>query len=224
MRPLNSFRVVIYTDGSCKGQGIGGSNVGVGGWAALLFWADHRLELSGAARDTTNNRMELQAVIEACNALITGCEIDLFTDSQYVITCICSMYGWEKNGWKNRSGEPVSNLDLVQQLAKAIAPHAIHCHWVKGHSGDPSNTRCDQLAYGAMVEEQERINLEQQDARKILSDRNVIQHTKKARVQALRHREFAEAHGLSRREKRRLKRKERRKRLQSKHDPFAQAA
>ena len=134
-------QVTIYTDGACKG------NPGVGGWGALLKFGEHERELCGGERQTTNNRMELLASIEALKALKFACKVDLYTDSTYVKDGINQwMANWKRNGWKTAAKKPVKNQDLWQALDSAMQPHQIEWHWVKGHSGDPGNERADQLA------------------------------------------------------------------------------
>ena len=139
-------QVEIFTDGACKG------NPGPGGWGALLRMGGHEKELSGHAPATTNNRMELSAVIEALSALKSPCEVALHTDSRYVIDGITKwIFGWQKNGWKNAAKQPVVNIDLWQALLIAIKPHKISWHWVKGHAGHPENDRADKLASAAAL-------------------------------------------------------------------------
>ena len=139
-------QVEIYTDGACKG------NPGPGGWGAVLRMGGHEKELSGHAPATTNNRMELSAVIEALSALKSPCEVALHTDSRYVIDGITKwIFGWQKNGWKNAAKKPVVNIDLWQALLIAIKPHKISWHWVKGHAGHPENERADKLASDAAL-------------------------------------------------------------------------
>ena len=139
-------QVEIFTDGACKG------NPGPGGWGAVLRMGGHEKELSGHAPATTNNRMELSAVIEALNALKSPCEVALHTDSRYVIDGITKwIFGWQKNGWKNAAKKPVVNIDLWQALLIAIKPHKISWHWVKGHAGHPENERADKLASDAAL-------------------------------------------------------------------------
>lgn len=131
----------IYTDGACKG------NPGPGGWGALLRTAGHEKELFGGERETTNNRMELQAVISALNALTRPCAIILHTDSQYVKNGITTwIHGWKKNGWKTADKKPVKNADLWLLLDEAQKRHQIDWRWVKGHAGHEFNERADQLA------------------------------------------------------------------------------
>ena len=134
-------KVEIYTDGACKG------NPGAGGWGALLVSGKHEKELFGGAPDTTNNRMELTAVIEALSALKRPCEIILHTDSQYVQKGITEwINGWKARGWKTASRAPVKNVDLWQALDEAQARHKIEWRWVKGHAGHDGNERADALA------------------------------------------------------------------------------
>jgi ribonuclease HI len=133
--------VTIYTDGACKG------NPGPGGWGALLELGERRKELHGGELNTTNNRMELTACIEALNALKKPCVVDLHTDSQYVMKGITGwLPGWRARGWKTADKKPVKNVELWQALDAARNAHQVRWHWVKGHSGHPGNERADQLA------------------------------------------------------------------------------
>jgi ribonuclease HI len=133
--------VEIYTDGACSG------NPGPGGWGAILRAGSHEKELSGGAPDTTNNRMELQAAIEALNALKKPCEVDLYTDSTYVRSGILEwLKGWKARGWKTAAKKPVKNEDLWRALDEAASRHCVRWHWVKGHAGHPENERADELA------------------------------------------------------------------------------
>jgi len=133
--------VEIFTDGACKG------NPGPGGWAALLRMGRHEKELSGGERDTTNNRMELTAAIRALAALVEPCTVTLHSDSKYVLDGITRwVHGWQKNGWKNASKQPVRNADLWHELIAAAKPHSVAWNWVKGHSGHIENDRVDALA------------------------------------------------------------------------------
>ncbi|HSG34087.1 MAG TPA: ribonuclease HI [Sphingomonadaceae bacterium] len=137
-------RVEIFTDGACKG------NPGPGGWAALLRLGRNEKELSGSEPDTTNNRMEMQAVIRALRALTRPCIVDLHSDSKYVIDGMTKwIEGWQKRGWKNASRKPVRNADLWHELIEAAAPHEINWTWVRGHDGHPENERVDALASAA---------------------------------------------------------------------------
>ena len=138
MRPPE---VIIYTDGACKG------NPGPGGWGALLISGEHRRELCGGEKATTNNRMELTAAIEALKALKRPTRVRLFTDSKYVMQGIETwIHGWKKNGWRTAAKAPVKNADLWQALDAVNAAHTVEWRWVKGHSGDPGNERADALS------------------------------------------------------------------------------
>jgi ribonuclease HI len=133
--------VEIFTDGACKG------NPGPGGWGVLLRMGRHEKELSGGEPETTNNRMEMTAVLMALQALTAPCEAVIHTDSRYVIDGMTKwIFGWQKRGWVNASKEPVKNRDLWEQLVAAAARHRISWQWVKGHDGHPENERVDQLA------------------------------------------------------------------------------
>lgn len=133
--------VTLITDGACKG------NPGPGGWGALLRSGDKERELFGGAPQTTNNRMELQAVIEGLNVLKKACAVTIVTDSQYVKNGVESwMANWKRRGWRTASGSPVANQDLWQALDAAMAPHQLRWEWVRGHSGHPDNERADRLA------------------------------------------------------------------------------
>lgn len=139
--------VEIFTDGGCRG------NPGIGGWGALLRMGSHQKELKGHATDTTNNRMELTAAIEALKALKKPCRVILTTDSQYVKNGITQwMANWKKNNWRTASKQPVKNQDLWQALDAAIQGHEIQWNWVKGHAGHAENERVDALANEAMDE------------------------------------------------------------------------
>ncbi|RTZ60848.1 MAG: ribonuclease HI [Gammaproteobacteria bacterium] len=136
--------VEIYTDGACKG------NPGPGGWGAVLLYKGSERELSGCEPETTNNRMELQAVIEALSALKRPCQVRVLTDSQYVKNGITSwMRDWKKRGWKTAAKKPVKNKDLWLLLDDAASRHQIEWAWVKGHAGNAGNERADQLASDA---------------------------------------------------------------------------
>ena len=133
--------VSIFTDGACKG------NPGPGGWGAILRYGEAEKQLFGGERDTTNNRMELRAAIEALSILNRRCEVVLTTDSQYVRKGVTQwLKNWKRNGWKTANKAPVKNADLWQQLDQLIAGHSIDWRWVKGHSGHPENELADQLA------------------------------------------------------------------------------
>jgi ribonuclease HI len=135
--------VVMYTDGACKG------NPGPGGWGVLLQAGEHRKELCGGERVTTNNRMELMAVIEGLRSLKRPCLVHLYLDSEYVRKGITEwIHGWKAKGWKNAAKQPVKNADLWQVLDDLVyrGPHRIEWHWVKGHAGNPGNECADRLA------------------------------------------------------------------------------
>lgn len=133
--------VKIFTDGACKG------NPGPGGWGALLRFRDQERQLFGGEAQTTNNRMELMAVIEALRALKRHCQVEITTDSQYVKNGMTSwIAGWKRNGWRTSNKEPVKNQDLWQALDTLVQSHEVRWHWVKGHSGHPENELADQLA------------------------------------------------------------------------------
>ncbi len=143
---MTDGKVTIHTDGACSG------NPGPGGWAAILSYNGTEKELSGGAVDTTNNRMELTAAIEALNALKRPVTVDLYTDSVYVRDGITKWIAdWKTRGWKTAAKKPVKNADLWESLDAAIAPHTVRWHWVKGHAGDPMNERADALARAAMA-------------------------------------------------------------------------
>jgi ribonuclease HI len=133
--------VVIYTDGACKG------NPGPGGWGALLIAGKAEREIFGGAKDTTNNRMELTAVIQALQALTRRCSVTVYTDSEYVRQGITTwIHNWRKRGWLTADKKPVKNVDLWKKLDELAAGHVVDWRWVKGHAGDPGNERADALA------------------------------------------------------------------------------
>jgi ribonuclease HI len=139
-------RVVVHTDGACSG------NPGPGGWAAILEYDGHDQELFGGAPDTTNNRMELTAAIEALKALKGSLVVELHTDSEYLRNGITKwIYGWKRNGWKTAEKKPVKNADLWQELERLAASHRIDWRWVRGHSGHDLNERADLLARQGMA-------------------------------------------------------------------------
>lgn len=136
--------VEIFTDGACKG------NPGPGGWGAVIRYGKHEKEITGGDPDTTNNRMEMSAAIHALNTLVEPCRVTLHTDSKYVLDGITKwVHGWQRNGWKNASKQPVRNADLWRDLIAAVARHQVEWIWVKGHNGHPENERADRLASDA---------------------------------------------------------------------------
>ena len=134
--------VKIYTDGACSG------NPGPGGWAAILSYGDKRREISGGEHATTNNRMELTAVIRALELLKEPCIVELYSDSKYVVDALEKrwVYGWKARGWIKSDRKPALNVDLWETLLPLVEKHEMHYHWVKGHADNPKNNRCDQLA------------------------------------------------------------------------------
>ena len=134
--------VEIYNDGACSG------NPGKGGWGAVLVYGAKEKEISGADADTTNNRMELTAVIEALNTLKEPCNVTLTTDSKYVCDAVNKewVYSWKKNGWKKADKKPALNIDLWEKLLALLDIHNVTFVWVRGHNGHPYNERCDTLA------------------------------------------------------------------------------
>ncbi len=134
-------KITIYTDGACSG------NPGPGGWGALLRYQDSERELSGGEKQTTNNRMELLGAISALSALKEPCEVELFTDSQYIVKAINERWlqGWKAKNWTRKGGE-LKNVDLWQELDRLLAQHTVSFHWVKGHADNEFNNRCDELA------------------------------------------------------------------------------
>jgi ribonuclease HI len=139
--------VTIYTDGACQG------NPGPGGWGVVLVSDEHRREISGYMPSTTNNRMELQAAIEALRALRRPCDVDLYTDSQYLRNGMQTwLANWKRNHWRTADKKPVKNADLWRELDALAHMHRVNWHWLKGHDGHPENERCDELATTAIRE------------------------------------------------------------------------
>lgn len=138
--------VIIYTDGACSG------NPGPGGWGSILMMGENIKEISGGKKDTTNNVMELTAVIEALKLLKRPCKVDLYSDSAYVVNAFLQnwIWGWIKNGWKNSSKEEVKNKELWQELLSLTKTHNVTFHKVKGHADNEFNNRCDELARNAI--------------------------------------------------------------------------
>ena len=141
----NKKHVIIYTDGACSG------NPGPGGYGIILQYGAHRKELSAGFAETTNNRMELLAVITALEALKTSCAVDLYSDSKYVIDAIQKGWAvkWRSKNWMRTPKEPAKNPDLWERLLKLLEQHEVTFHWVKGHASNENNNRCDELAVNA---------------------------------------------------------------------------
>ena len=135
-------KVIIYTDGACSG------NPGPGGWGAVLIYGENRKEISGGSRETTNNIMEMTAVLEALKALKNDCEVELYSDSAYVVNAFNDKWidNWKKNGWINSKKEVVKNKELWQELDELVKKYKVKFNKVKGHSTDEINNRCDELA------------------------------------------------------------------------------
>ena len=139
-------KVTIYTDGACSG------NPGPGGWGAILMYNDVKKEISGGENPTTNNKMELMAAVEALSMLKMPCEVNLYSDSAYLINCFQNNWlkSWKAKNWVNSKREPVKNIDLWQELDQLLSKHKIRWIWVKGHNGHPENERVDKLARDAV--------------------------------------------------------------------------
>jgi ribonuclease HI len=143
---MSDGKVVIHTDGACSG------NPGPGGWGAILDYNGTRRELSGGERNTTNNRMELMAAIQALEALKRSCKVEMHVDSSYVKDGITKwIHGWKKRAWMTADKKPVKNVELWQRLDAALKDHQISWHWVKGHAGHAHNERADELAREGMA-------------------------------------------------------------------------
>ncbi len=138
-------KVEIYTDGACSG------NPGPGGYGAILKYGDHVIELSAGYKNTTNNRMELRALIAALERLKEPCELDIYSDSKYIVDAVNQGWAkrWRANGWMRNKKDPALNVDLWDKLLKLLETHKYRINWVKGHAGHPENERCDALAVQA---------------------------------------------------------------------------
>ena len=138
--------VTLYTDGACSG------NPGAGGWGAVLLFGEHRKEISGGEKETTNNRMEISAVIEGLRQLKYPCKVDVYSDSAYTVNAFLQgwVYVWEKSGWKKADNKPVLNIDLWKILLEQTRIHEVTFHKVKGHADNELNNRCDELAREAI--------------------------------------------------------------------------
>ncbi len=142
-------KVELFTDGACSG------NPGKGGYGAILRYMGHEKEISGGERDTTNNRMEMKALIEGLKALKEPCEVVVYSDSKYLIDAITQkwVYGWEKRNWIKSDGNPALNSDLWKEILELLKIHKCEFVWVKGHNGHPENERCDRLAVEAAAKQ-----------------------------------------------------------------------
>jgi len=138
--------ITIYTDGACSG------NPGPGGYGVVMIYGEHRKELSGGDNSTTNNRMEIMGVIIGLQTLKHPCQVDLYSDSRYVVDAIAKgwVLRWQQNNWMRNKKEPALNVDLWEQLLPLLNMHKVTFHWVKGHAGHPENERCDELARTAI--------------------------------------------------------------------------
>lgn len=138
----NMRQVTLYTDGACSG------NPGQGGWGIVLMYNQHKKELSGYEQETTNNRMELQAAVEGLKAIREPCQVQLYSDSAYLVNCFTQRWykNWAKNGWRTSKNQPVENQDLWKELLKLMEVHHVEYFKVKGHSDNEFNNRCDELA------------------------------------------------------------------------------
>lgn len=141
-------KVQIFSDGACSG------NPGPGGWGTILRFGEHEKEMSGGEKETTNNRMELTAVIKGLEALKEPCEVEFFTDSKYIIDSVTKGWAvkWKNNGWIKPDKKPALNPDLWERLLSLLEIHNVTFNWVKGHAGHPENERCDRLAVAASQE------------------------------------------------------------------------
>lgn len=156
VKNLRVREVVIHSDGACHG------NPGPGGWAAVLVCGPQRREISGGVLATTNNRMELQAALEALSALNQPCAVEFHTDSNYLRDGITKwLHGWKRNGWRTKTKAPVKNEDLWRRLDTAVTRHQVKWHWVKGHAGDAGNERSDELATAAILALKKEFSREQ---------------------------------------------------------------
>ena len=149
-------RVILYTDGACSG------NPGLGGFAGVLLYGEHKLEYNGYEKETTNNRMEILAVIEGLKRLKYACTVDVYSDSAYTVNAFLNgwIYGWKKNGWKKADGKAVLNVDLWEELYALTKLHEVSFHKVAGHADNPLNNRCDELARKAIEELRNKISRE----------------------------------------------------------------
>lgn len=155
---MNKKSVTLYTDGACSG------NPGLGGYGGILMYGELKKEYSGGEETTTNNRMEMRAVIEGLSLLKYPCKVDIYSDSAYTVNAFLNgwIFFWQKNGWKKADKKPVLNVDLWQELLRLTALHEVAFHKVKGHADNAYNNRCDELARGAITELRARLSSENQ--------------------------------------------------------------
>ena len=151
--------VILYTDGACSG------NPGVGGYAGILMYGDAKLEYNGSERETTNNRMEVLAVIVGLKRLKYPCKVDVYSDSAYTVNAFNEgwIYAWKKGGWKKADGKAVQNVDLWEELYALTKTHEVTFHKVAGHADNELNNRCDELARGAITELKKTLPIEEQE-------------------------------------------------------------
>ncbi len=151
-------QVILYTDGACSG------NPGVGGYGGILMYGDYKREYDGAEESTTNNRMEMRAVIEGLKRLKYPCKVDVYSDSAYTVNAFINgwIFAWQKNGYKKADNKPVLNVDLWQELYALTQLHEVTFHKVEGHADNEYNNRCDELARGAIVELKKTLPVEQE--------------------------------------------------------------
>ncbi|MBQ8374649.1 MAG: ribonuclease HI [Clostridia bacterium] len=161
MQEINEKKqVILYTDGACSG------NPGPGGFGGILIYGEHRLEYSGAEENTTNNRMEVLAVITGLKRLKYPCKVDIYSDSAYTVNAFINgwIYAWKKSGWKKADNKPVLNADLWEELYALTKTHEVTFHKVAGHADNELNNRCDELARGAIVELRKTLPVETDEA------------------------------------------------------------
>ncbi len=151
-------QVILYTDGACSG------NPGVGGYGGILMYGDYKREYDGAEESTTNNRMEMRAVIEGLKRLKYPCKVDVYSDSAYTVNAFINgwIFAWQKNGYKKADNKPVLNVDLWQELYALTQLHEVTFHKVEGHADNEYNNRCDELARGAIVELKKTLPVEEE--------------------------------------------------------------
>ena len=153
-------QVTLYTDGACSG------NPGLGGYAGILIYGEHRREYNASEKETTNNRMEVLAVIEGLKLLKYPCKVDVYSDSAYTVNAFLNgwIYAWKKSGWKKADNKPVSNVDLWEELYALTQKHEVTFHKVAGHADNELNNRCDELARAAIVELRKTLPIEELNA------------------------------------------------------------